>query len=241
MKRRAFTLKSQLNAYRNLEKAEHHKRFFKTGKGEYGEGDKFLGLTVPQQRIIARKFRTIPLKELQEVIESEYHEHRLTALIILVDKFKSTKDYKLRKEIIDFYLKNTKNINNWDLVDSSAKILGEYLENRDEELLIKLSHSKGLWEQRISIVATSHYIAKNKYDLTIQIAENLLQHEHDLIHKAVGWMLREVGKRDISIEREFLDKHYKSMPRTMLRYAIEKFPENLRQQYLNGRLITIEK
>jgi len=230
-----------LNAYRNLEKAEQHKRFFKTGVGEYGEGDKFLGLTVPQQRIIAKRFNSIPLEELQKVLESKYHEHRLTALIILVNKFKFSKEDKIRKGIIDFYLKNTRYINNWDLVDSSARILGEYLEDRNENLLIKLSHSKDLWEQRISIIATSHYIAKNKYDLTIQIAENLLQHEHDLIHKAVGWMLREIGKRDISIEREFLDKHYKSMPRTMLRYAIERFPENLRLQYLNRPLTTIEK
>lgn len=222
-------------------RAKYSQRFFKTGKGEYGEGDRFLGLTVPQQRIIAKKFKSIPLDELQTVIESEYHEHRLTALIILVDKFKSTKDEKLRKEIIDFYLKNTKHINNWDLVDTSAKILGEYLENRNEELLIQMSHSKDLWEQRISIIATSYFIGKNKYDLTLKISKNLLQHKHDLIHKAVGWMLREVGKRDLSVERGFLDKHYKSMPRTMLRYAIEKFPENLRLQYLNGRLNTIEK
>lgn len=234
-------LKNELLKYSNADKAAFFPRFFKTGKGEYGEGDMFLGLTVPQQRIIAKRFKSIPLEELQKVIESKYHEHRLTALIILIDKFKSTKDDKYRKEIIDFYLKNTKYINNWDLVDSSARMLGEYLENRDEDLLITLSKSKDLWEQRISIIATSHYIAKNKYDLTIQIAENLLQHEHDLIHKAVGWMLREVGRRDISTERKFLDKHYKSMPRTMLRYAIEKFSENLRQQYLNGRLVTIEK
>ena len=237
---KSLELINAINEEANTERAKHSQRFFKTGKGEYGEGDFFLGLTVPQQRIIAKRFKSIPLEELQKVIESKYHEHRLTALIILVDKFKSTKDNKLREEIIDFYLKNTRNINNWDLVDTSAKILGEYVENRDEGLLLKLSHSKDLWEQRISIIATSYFIGKNKFDLTLKISENLLQHEHDLIHKAVGWMLREVGKRDISTERKFLDKHYKSMPRTMLRYAIEKFPENLRLQYLNRGLASLE-
>ena len=230
-----------INKESNPERAKHSQRFFKTGKGEYAEGDVFLGLTVPQQRIIAKRFKSIPVVELQKVIQSSYHEHRLTALIILVDRFKSTRNEQFRKEIIDFYLKNTKYINNWDLVDTSARILGEYVENRDEDLLLKLSHSRNLWEQRISIIATSHFIGENKFDLTLKISENLLQHNHDLIHKAVGWMLREVGKKDISIEREFLDKHYKSMPRTMLRYAIERFPENLRLQYLNRPLTTIEK
>lgn len=231
---KASELINAINKDANPERAKHSQRFFRTGKGEYGEGDKFLGLTVPQQRIISKRFKSIPLEELQKVIESGYHEHRLTALIILVDKFKSTKDDNLRKEIIDFYLKNSKYTNNWDLVDTSARILGEFLENRDEELLTKLSLSEDLWEQRISIIATSYFIGKNKFDITLKISENLLHHEHDLIHKAVGWMLREIGKRDLSTERVFLDKHYKIMPRTMLRYAIEKFPENLRLQYLNG-------
>lgn len=223
-----------LNKEANPERAVHSQRFFKTGKGQYGEGDLFLGLTVPQQRIIAKKYKSIPLDELQTVIESEYHEHRLTTLMILVDKFKSTKDEKLRKEIIDFYLKNTKHINNWDLVDTSARILGEYLLDKNRSTLYELAKSENLWQQRISIIATSYFIDHYQFEDTLKISELLLNNNHDLIHKAVGWMLREVGKKELNAEIVFLDKYHKVMPRTMLRYAIERFPKDLRVHYLRG-------
>lgn len=227
----AKQLKLELSKYINPEKAAFFPKFFKTGKGEYSEGDKFIGITVPDQRKVAGEFKDISLLELQKVIESEVHEHRLTASIIVVNKFRKTNDMNERKKLIDFYLQNLDYVNNWDLVDTSAEILGEYLADKDRKLIYELANSDKLWHQRISIIATFHYIKHHQFSDTLAIAEMLLTHEHDLIQKAVGWMLRELGKRDLETEIQFLDKHYRKMPRTMLRYAIERFPEDLRQKY----------
>lgn len=218
----------------NKEKSIILSRFFKTGKGEYGYGDKFLGIVVPLQRTLSKKYRQLPLTDIQKLLKSKIHEHRLTALFILIEHFKKAKKQDVEK-IIKLYLKNTKNINNWDLVDLSApNILGTYLLNKDTKQLIKLAKSKNLWERRISILSTFAFIRANKFDLTIQIAKILLGDNHDLIHKAVGWALREVGKRDTKELENFLQQYSSKMPRTMLRYAIEKFPESKRKYFLNN-------
>jgi len=210
--------------------------FFKTGKGEYGEGDIFAGLKVPAQRKLASEFRDLTLKDLKILLNSPVHEERLISLFILVDKYE--KGGKKEKEIIfSFYLKNRKGINNWDLVDLSApKIIGRHLLNKNKNLLFKFALSKNLWERRIAILSTFEFIRNNEYDTTLKITEILLQDKHDLIHKAIGWMLREIGKRDLPAEEKFLKIHYKKMPRTMLRYAIEKFPETKRKKYLQGKI-----
>jgi 3-methyladenine DNA glycosylase AlkD len=222
-------LKKELDDHKNLKKAKILSRFFKTGKGQYGEGDIFLGIKVPEQRRIAKKYN-LSLEEIQELLNSKIHEYRLVALFVLIDKYKKFKDKKI---IVDFYLKNTRNINNWDLVDLSAsKILGEYLIDKNKEILYKLAKSNDLWEKRISIIATLAFIKTNKFEDTLKISKILLNDKHDLIHKAVGWMLREVGKKDQKVEEEFLKKCYKKMPRTMLRYSIEKFDEIKRKDYL---------
>ncbi|MDP2672687.1 MAG: DNA alkylation repair protein [Nanoarchaeota archaeon] len=206
--------------------------FFKTGKGEYGEGDVFLGLTVPQQRLFVKKYLNLKLKDLELLLSSKVHEFRLTSLLILVAKYKKA-DEARKKEIFDFYLKNTKNINNWDLVDLSApNIIGQYLLDKDKSVLIEMAKSKDLWKKRISILASYAFIKENQFDYTFQISKLLLSDKHDLIHKAVGWMLREAGKRNQDKEEIFLKKYYKTMPRTMLRYAIEKFDDNKRKFYL---------
>ncbi len=230
-------LKQELRLAGSEEKATLLQRFFKTGKGQYGEGDKFLGLTVPVLRKLAKKYSHLSLSELSELINSYYHEDRLGGLIILTYQFAKA-DVKKQKEIYDFYLANTKNINNWDLVDLSAyKIVGPYLENKDKSILKKLARSKNLWERRIAVLSTFHYIKNRQSREALEIAGMLLNDEHDLIHKAVGWMLREIGKRcGRSVEEEFLKKHYKQMPRTMLRYAIEHFEEAKRQKYLKGQI-----
>lgn len=212
--------------------AKHALRFFKTGKGEYGEGDKFIGVRVPTIRAIAKQHRDLPLKSKLTILKSPYHEERLLALIMLVDQFQRG-DAKTQNDIYKHYLANTQYINGWDLVDSSAhQIVGGYLLERKRSKLDTLSKSKMLWERRIAIIATYRFIKQDQYDDTLRIAHKLLDDKEDLIHKAVGWMLREVGNRDRSIEVAFLDKHYQSMPRTMLRYAIEKFDEKQRQHYL---------
>lgn len=211
-------------------KAKLLQGFFKTGKGEYGEGDIFLGITVPISRKIAQKHSDLSMKEISKLIKSKIHEERLIALLILVHNYQSNP-----KKVFDFYVKNTKYINNWDLVDLSAGyIVGGYLKNQDRDILITLAKSKNLWERRIAIISTFYFIRFQKdYKWTFKIAEILLLDKHDLIHKAVGWMLREVGK-NISQEKEeiFLKKHYKKMPRTMLRYAIERFDPKLRAHYM---------
>lgn len=229
-------IETDLKSLENKERAIHHTRFFRTGKGDYGEGDRFLGITVPEQRKIAKKYIDLDLNDLQILIQNKYHESRLTALIILVNKYRKLTLEEEKKQIIEFYLRNTKFINNWDLVDTSAEILGAYYEDKNKKIFKKLAKSNNLWEQRISIISTFYLIKKNEFDLTLEISQILLHHNHDLIHKAVGWMLREVGKRDLSVEISFLNKNYTTMPRTMLRYAIEKFPEDLRAHYLMKEL-----
>ena len=226
-------IKKDLQKLANPKKAQILQRFFKTGKGEYGEGDIFLGITVPKQREIVRKYKDAPLSVIAKLIASKIHEHRLVGVLILVEQFKCV-DNKMQKKIFDFYLKNAKQINNWDLVDLSAPYLGKFLLDKDTRILSKLAKSNNLWERRISIMFTFAFIRENRFDETLKIAELLVCDEHDLIHKAVGWMLREVGKRDLSQEERFLKKHYKNMPRTMLRYAIEKFEENKRKKYLKN-------
>jgi len=214
--------------------AEHSLRFFKTGPGEYGEGDVFLGIRVPVTRKVARKFRELSLDQILKLLKSKYHEERLLALFMLVALFKKGDDIE-KKNIYDAYLSHTDSINNWDLVDGSAHhIVGGYLFERDRRPLYKLVKSKSLWERRISMIATYTFIKKNDFVDTLKLSEILLPDEEDLIHKAVGWMLREVGKLDLEVEEKFLRKHYKKMPRTMLRYAIEKFVEKKRQGYLQG-------
>lgn len=212
-------------------------RFFKTGHGQYGEGDVFLGLTVPMCRKIAKKYEGLSLKEIGSLLSNEIHEVRLIALFILIAKYQKSIE-KDKKAIIDFYLKNTKYINNWDLVDLSAyKILGDYLlKKKDKNILLKLAKSKNLWEQRISIISTFAFIKQGDSKWTFKISNMLINHKHDLIHKATGWMLREVGKR-VSIKElcEFLESNIKNMPRTMLRYSIEKFPKEIRLEYLKRK------
>lgn len=213
--------------------ANHSKKFFKAVPGGYGEGDKFHGIRVPNIRKTARQFKEMPLHEIEKLIQSDYHEERLCGLIIMVNKVKKT-DEARKKVFYDTYLTNTAYINNWDLVDTSAEyIIGAYLINKERTILYDLAKSSDLWERRIAIMSTFHFIKNNEFTDTLALAELLLNEEHDLIHKAVGWMLREVGKRNLEIETAFLDKYTKAMPRTMLRYAIEKFEENKRQHYLN--------
>lgn len=230
-------IKQELKKLTNPKKAKILARFFKTGKGEYGEGDRFLGVTVPEQRKVAKKYSETSLADLQKLLESRIHEHRMTALVILTLKFPKAND-EFKKEIYNFYLKNTKRINNWDLVDISApKIVGEYLLDKPEKrkILYKLSKSKNLWERRVAIMATFAFIRNEDFKDTLKISKILLNDEHDLIHKAVGWMLREVGKIDQEKEEKFLKKHAGKMPRTMLRYAIEKVDERKRGFYLNRK------
>jgi len=232
--KKANGLKKELNNLADKKQAEILQRFFKTGKGEYGGGDIFLGIKVPLQRQIAKKYPDLKLKELQVLLNSKIHEHRLTALIILVNKY-SKADQKDRRNIFNFYLKNSKNINNWNLVDITApKIVGEYLVDKPRDVLYKLAKSNNLWKKRIAIISTFAFIRNNDFKDTLKISEILLNDSHDLIHKAVGWMLREVGKRDVKVLDNFLNRHYKAMPRVMLRYAIEKFEENKRKFYLSS-------
>ena len=216
----------------NNEKAQLLSRFFKTGKGEYGEGDVFWGINVPEQRIIAKEFVSIPLEELQKLFQSLVHECRLTALLILTYKFPKASEVE-KKKIFNFYIRNTKYINNWDLVDVTChKIVGAYLFDKDRSILYKLAKSKNLWEKRIAIISTFYFIQQRDFSDSIKIAEMLLSDKHDLIHKAVGWMLREVGKRDENVLHDFLKIHTKKMPRTALRYAIERLPDEFRRYYM---------
>ena len=209
-------------------------RFFKTGRGQYGEGDRFLGLGAAKMRAAARLFRTMPLPDIETVLHSEWHEERIVALLILVLQYPKA-DAKTKKSLYDFYLGNTRWINNWDLVDCSAPhVVGAHLFERSRKPLEKLARSKSLWERRIAMIATQHFIRRDDFTDTLRIAKRLLDDEEDLIHKAAGWMLREVGDRDRALLEAFLREHYASMPRTMLRYAIEKFPEKQRKAYLAG-------
>ena len=230
-------IKQQLHFLGNPERAKHSKKFFKTGKGEYAEGDKFFGCTVPEIRVIAKENKNVSLAELGKLLEDEMHECRLCALIILVERFKKA-DEKTRGEIVDFYLAYTHRINNWDLVDVSAhKILGEWLKDKNRAILYALANDDLLWNQRIAVVTTFAFIRKNDFAEILAFSEKFLTHKHDLMHKACGWMLREVGKRDELTLCDFLDKFAHKMPRTMLRYSIEKFSPEKRAHYMNYKLI----
>ncbi len=224
----------EVTSLRNKDKGAFLTRFFKTGKGEYGYGDIFYGLTVPTSRKIASKYIDIDLKDLGNLIQNKVHEIRLIALVILNIKYKKSKDEKEREQFVKFYLKNLEYINNWDLVDvSSYNILGAYLKDKDDRsILIKLSKSKKLWSERIAIISTFAFIRNNDLDLIFHFGEYFLNHKHDLIHKALGWMLREAGKRNEKRLKAFLEKNKSKMPRTMLRYAIEKFAEKERKYFL---------
>ena len=223
----------------NREVAKTLSSFFKTGKGEYGEGDKFLGIKVPQSRDVAKKYAALPLSEIAELAKSAYHEERFTAVVILVNQFKKQKTELDKKKYFDFYLKLIRSgaVNNWDLVDVSAPYLGEYLATMPDagKLLNKLARSKNLWEQRTSVMLTWPLIRRGNSALTFDIVEYLIDHPHDLIHKACGWMLREVGKRDVSGLNAFLARNAAAMPRVMLRYAIERMPEKDRKKWLTIR------
>lgn len=229
-------LKKELKTKAKSKRAKASMRYFKTGEGEYGEGDIFMGVTLSEQHRIAKKYKDLNLNDLNELLTSKIHEHRLVALDILVHKYNKANGENKRK-LVNFYLKNTKRVNNWDLVDGSAsRILGNYLLDKDKSILYKFAKSTNLWERRISIMATFIFIRNNKFQDTFKISKILLNDDSDLIHKAVGWMLREMGKRSLEKEESFLKKYYQKMPRTMLRYAIEKFPEKRRQAYLKGEI-----
>jgi len=242
-------LKVEMQNLKNSKKAKILSRFFKTGKGEYGEGDNFFGINVPEQRKLAKKYYDLNLDEIQKLLSSNIHEYRMTALFILVDKYQKADN---KEEIVNLYLKNTKNINNWDLVDLTApNILGNHLlltskhsmqlstskhsmQLPNRNILYSLANSNNLWEKRIAVLSTFAFIRNNQFEDSLKIAEILLKDKHDLIHKAVGWMLREIGKRDLKTEEAFLARHCSAMPRTMLRYAIEKFDERKRKFYLSN-------
>ncbi|MBT6735073.1 DNA alkylation repair protein [Candidatus Woesearchaeota archaeon] len=227
---------SELDTLSNKEKAEIHSKFFKTGKGDYGEGSIFLGIPVPILRKVAKRYQTLSLDNIQKLLDDKIHTYRFVAIIILVKEYEMGNDEK-KKEIYEFYLKNLSNINNWDLVDVSApNIIGNYLYNQPKIIAKKtlqtLAISKNLWKRRIAIVSTFFFIRQNRFEETIEITKILLKDKHDLIHKACGWMLREVGKRNQKVLESFLDENIKKMPRTMLRYSIEKFEEGKRKAYL---------
>lgn len=223
MKQITKTITSELQALTNAEKREIFPRFFKAGKGEYGEGDRFLGVTVPNIRAIAKLHKDISIEEIRELLQSEWHEVRLCALIIMVEKSKK-KDEALRKELFNLYLSQTKRINNWDLVDLSCRfIIGEYLLDKSRDILYQLAQSSLLWDNRIAIVSTYAFIRKGQLEDTYALSDLMMQHPHDLMHKAIGWMLREAGKRNPERLYDYVMSHRADMPRTMLRYAIEKF------------------
>ncbi|MDP1573707.1 MAG: DNA alkylation repair protein [Coxiellaceae bacterium] len=223
-------IRKQLRHYRKYT-SEDARRFFKTEKGQYGSHDKFLGVAVPDVRKIAKQYYLLPIMHIQNLMESKFNEERLLALFILMHRYQKNDDEK--EHIYNFYLKNIQHVNNWNLVDSSAHyIIGSHLVSKNKNILRDFAKSKNIWYRRIAIIATWHFIRENKFTETIKISKLLLEDEHDLIHKAVGWMLREMGKRNQACLAEFLQKYAKKMPRTMLRYAIEKFPEAERRKYL---------
>lgn len=224
----------ELQSVGTPEKAAHLQKFFKTGPGQYGEGDVFIGVVVPQTRLIARANLQTPMSELRKLLKSNYHEARLCALLILMERFKKASE-KERTEIHTFYLKHSHYVNNWDLVDLTCPtMIGEYLLHKDRKILYRLADSDNLWEQRMAMVSTVSFIRNDEFADTFALAKKLLNHPHDLMHKAVGWMLREVGKRDRQALTDFLEQHIPQMPRTALRYAIEHYPEPQRQYFLKG-------
>lgn len=225
-----MSIQRDLLHFANKAKARQLGRYFKTGKGEYGEGDLFIGLTVPQIRETAKKYKGLPLTDVEKLLHSPIHEYRLTALVILTYK-------PLTKEIVDFYLRNTKYINNWDLVDlSSHKIVGNFLVDKPRKILYSLARSKNIWERRIAIISTFAFLREHDIADSLKLAKLLLHDRHDLMQKAVGWTLREVGKRDKNALIRFLGEEYKTMPRTTLRYAIERLDEHTRSRYLHGEV-----
>ena len=229
-------LRKELRKKSSKKVAAISRRFFKTGPGQYGEGDIFIGLKIPVIREIVLQYIDLPHLEISKLLKSPIHEERLAALFILVAQYRKAKA-PAREKIYKFYLKHKKWINNWDLIDLTAPlVVGDYLSDKSKKPLHQMAKSKNLWERRIAIVATYQFIKKNHFSETLQISQTLLNDSHDLIHKAVGWMLREVGKKEQNAEENFLRKHYKKMPRTMLRYAIERFPEKKRQAYLKGKI-----
>ena len=231
---KASTVMNRLQELGDAERVRILQRFFKTGPGEYAEGDVFWGLFVPEIRALAKEYKELPLSEIVLLLQSPIHEARFLALLLLIQTYRNC-DALRQEEIYTLYLGNTRHINNWDLVDVSAEhIAGAYLRQRSRSPLYTLAGSVLLWERRIAVMSTFHYIKQGEFAETLKLARILLNDREDLIHKAVGWMLREIGKRDRSSEEMFLKTHYKTMPRTMLRYAIEKFPEGVRQSYLKG-------
>ena len=229
-------LRSEIRTLADPKKASVSMWFFKTGPGEYGEGDKFLGLRVPDLRRLSKKYRSLSLGDTVKLLRSKFHEERQLALFILILQYKKASPAE-QKKIYELYLDNLGHVNNWDLVDCSAPhIVGPYLEDKPKDLLYEFARSESLWERRVAILSTHHYIKQGSFDQALKISEMLLGDEEDLIHKAVGWMLREIGRRGPGAEKAFLKKHYKNMPRTMLRYAIERFPEKERKAYLKGEV-----
>lgn len=238
---RAEEIIGKLKQLGSKEKSEILQRFFKTAKGEYGEGDLFIGVKVPEIREIVKKSgNDVSFETIDELVKSEYHESRMAALFFLIKKFEKAKNEEcIREQCVNTYLNYTEYINNWDLVDLSCpKILGPWFENRNRKTLYDLADSGTLWQERIAMVTCLYFINKNDFKECLIFADKFISHKHDLMHKATGWMLREVGKRNIGVLKEFLNSRYKNMPRTMLRYAIEKFPEEERQQYLKGTINT---
>jgi len=229
-------IRTKLRKLGSKERAKVSQRFFKTGPGEYGEGDVFLGIKVPDLRKLAKKYQDISLPDVRQLLKSAVHEERLFALFVLVLAYAKGNE-SVKERIYELYLKHTRFVNNWDLVDTSAEhIVGHFLVNRSRKPLYALAQSPVLWERRIAILSTFHFVKRHEFTETLKISKMLLSDGEDLIHKAVGWMLREVGKRDLQTEEDFLKRHYKKMPRTMLRYAIERFPEPKRQRYLKGEI-----
>lgn len=232
----ALNIQKRLRHFASEEKAKILRSFFKTGPGQYGEGDLFLGIAVPDIRKVAKECRDASFREIASLLSSAYHEERLLALLMLVDRF-SKVDEAERKKIYSLYTRQTRYINNWDLVDLSApNIVGAYLLDRSRKPLYEFAKSRDLWKRRIAIMATFQFIKEGDFSDTLKISTLLLSDDHDLIHKAVGWMLRETGKRDLRVEERFLERYYKKMPRTMLRYAIERFPDQKRKKYLDGKV-----
>ncbi len=230
----AREIQRMLRSLGNCQLAEHARRYFKAGNGQYGEGDRFLGIRVPVLRSHVKKCRGMEMGQVRRLLKSAYHEERFFALLLLVDRFTAGVESD-KKAVYDLYLSHTRYINNWDLVDTSAAaIVGAYLRDKDKQPIYELATSPSLWERRIAIIATFHMIKNNDFFDALNICHILKTDPEDLIHKAVGWMLREIGKRDLRVEKSFLARHYKDMPRTMLRYAIEKFPEKERKMYLKG-------
>lgn len=223
---------NELNSCEDPARAIHSQRFFKTGKGQYGEGDIFIGLTVPQTRLVCKKYKDLPIVEIEKLLESPIHEHRLAAVIIMRSQAERANSV-LRKSLYDLYLRRTDRINNWDIIDISChKIVGTYLADKNRAILYKLARSKQMWERRIAIISTAYFISNNDLEDTFKLAEILLKDKEDLMHKATGWMLREAGKKNEARLKEFLDKYASTMPRTMLRYSLERLHPADRAHYM---------